>query len=169
MLNLLRALSLVAVASLATLGDCLAAVTLEQAYQASLARSESVRQSSERIIQADERVSRLRGGLLFDVNFNATQLMQPAPDDPIARQFSPAQQTTAALTAVQPIFRGLREFAGLRQQKQLRASEEASRRQAIQRLYQDVATNYFNILNLEQDAINPVSYTHLTLPTKRIV
>src|SRR5690349_21219691 len=94
-----------------------AALTLDEAFSAALAKSESAQQGTERINQADDRIDRIRGSLFPEFSFNTNHLIQPAPEDPIARQFSPSNQTTANLTLTQPIFRGLREFAGMRQQK----------------------------------------------------
>lgn len=131
-----------------------AAVPMDQAFHSALEQSESVRQSQERVVQAQERVSQVKGGLFPDVSFNATYVLQPTPSDPIAAEFSPPRQTTAQFSLVQPVFRGLREFAGLRQQKELASAEEARRQQSLQRLYQDVASSYLNVLALEQDVKN---------------
>lgn len=129
-------------------------LTLEQSFKAALEKSESVGQSGAQLEQARQRVSRLKGGLLPDVSFNANYTVQQKPKDPIAQQFSPAEQTTAQFTAVQPIFRGLREFAGLSQQKRLVTAQEALQSLATQELYQRVASSQLQVLSLEQDLRN---------------
>lgn len=129
-------------------------MSLDEAVQASLQRNELVRQGDEQVLQARERVGQSKGAILPSLSLNAAHLIQPEPDDPIAREFSPGQQTTAFLNLSQPVFRGFREFAGLRQQKRLLESQEAQRKQAALRVYQEVATAYLNVLTLEQDLRN---------------
>jgi outer membrane protein len=131
-----------------------APVTLGQAFSSALEKSETVRQSGEQLTQAEERVKRIRGGLFPEISFNANHTLQHEPDNALARQFSPKEQTTANFTLLQPIFRGLREFAGLRQQKALVTAQEASRKQATQTLYSEVATAHLQILSHEQDLRN---------------
>src|SRR6476620_2849056 len=82
-----------------------AELTLEQAYRSAHDRNEVVKQSDAQVAQAEARVSRVRGGLLPELTFTASHLIQPEPDDPIAREFSPGQQTFATFTAVQPLWR----------------------------------------------------------------
>lgn len=132
----------------------LAAIPMSQAFRSALEKNESVRQSQERVVQAEERVRQVKGGLFPDVSLNATYVLQPTPSDPIAAEFSPPRQTTAQLSLVQPLFRGLREFAGLRQQKRLASAQEERRQESVQRLYRDVASSYLNVLTLEQDVKN---------------
>ncbi|KHD87793.1 MAG: transporter [Bdellovibrio sp. ArHS] len=131
-----------------------AAATLQEAYQAALQKNETVGLENSKVTQAKERVSQLRGGLLPQISAKATYFMQPEAKDPLAREIFPDKQTTVALSANQVLFRGLREFAGLRQQKDLLGSQEEARNQALLQLYQDVANSYLNILALEQDAKN---------------
>jgi outer membrane protein len=130
-----------------------AAVSLNDAFLAALEKNETVRQTGEQVVQADERIARLKGGLFPELSLNASRLFQPAPND-LFREFSPPQQSTVNLTVTQPIFRGLREFAGLRQQKRLMQAQEFVQKQATQRLFQEVASNYLNVLTLEQDLRN---------------
>ena len=130
------------------------AVTLDEAYRAALSKSEVVGQSREQVVQAEERVSQLRGGLFPTLALNALHTIQPEPADPVARSFSPAHQTTVNLGLTQPLFRGLREFAGLRQQRHLESAARAGESQSASRLYLDVAQTYLNVLSLEQDLKN---------------
>jgi outer membrane protein len=129
------------------------ALTMEEAFRAALEKNELVKQSAEQVVQADERIAQVRGGLFPEISLNALHLIQPLVNEQF-REFSPPNQTTANLSVKQPIFRGLREFAGLRQQGDLLVAQEAIRRVTIQRLYQDVAANYMNVLTLEADSIN---------------
>lgn len=130
------------------------AATLQEAYQSALQKNELVEVQNEQVRQIRERVKQVRGGMFPQISANATYLMQPQPSDPVAREFFPERQTTIALTANQVLFRGLREFAGIRQQKDLVSAQEETRNQAVISLYQDVTSAYLNILTLEQDLKN---------------
>ncbi|KYG60344.1 transporter [Bdellovibrio bacteriovorus] len=128
--------------------------TLQEAYQSALQKNETVGLQNAKVTQAKERVSQLRGGLYPQISAKATYFMQPEAKDPLAQEIFPDRQTTVALSANQVLFRGLREFAGIRQQKDLLESQEEARNQALLQLYQDVANSYLNILTLEQDLKN---------------
>jgi len=130
------------------------AATLQEAFQSALQKNETVGLNQVQVVQARERVSQLRGGLYPQVALNATHLVQPEPSDPIARDIFPDKQTTINLSATQVLFRGLREFAGLRQQKDLVRAQEEARNQALLSLYQDVSMAYLTVLNLERDLKN---------------
>lgn len=130
------------------------AVTLDEAYTAALNRLEILRQSKERVVQAEERVRQARGGILPNVALNASHMIQPKLNDPLIASFFPERQTTISLGLTQPLFRGLREFAGLRMQKDLAAAQEENYRQATLNLYVDVATNVLSILSFERDLVN---------------
>lgn len=130
------------------------AVTLDEAFTAALERQETIRQSREKTTQAWERVSQARGAILPNIALNATHMIQPKPSDPIAAEFFPDKQTTVGVGLTQPLFRGFREFAGLRQQKDLAAAQEQNERQMTVLLYQDVASNILSILTAEQDLVN---------------
>lgn len=130
------------------------AATLQEAFQSALQKNETVGLNNQRVIQAQERVSQVKGGLFPQLALNATHLMQPRPSDPVAREFFPDKQTTINLSANQVLFRGLREFAGLRQQKDLVSSQEEIRNLALVQLYEEVAVAYLSVLTLERDLKN---------------
>lgn len=131
-----------------------AAVSLQEAFKASLTKNESVLQGREQVNQADNRVTQLRGGILPNLSFNAQHVLQDEPADPTAREFAPRHQTTVNFTVTQPLFRGLREFAGLNQIKHLRTAQEAAQAQLETKLFQDVAASYLQILGYEKDLEN---------------
>lgn len=130
------------------------AATLQEAFQSALQKNETVGLNNQRVIQAQERVSQVKGGLFPQLALNATHLIQPRPSDPVAREFFPDKQTTINLSANQVLFRGLREFAGLRQQKDLVSSQEEIRNLALVQLYEEVAVAYLSVLTLERDLKN---------------
>lgn len=129
-------------------------VSLDDAFKASLAKNEGILLGKEQLGQAEDRVAQVRGGIFPNVSFNVFHQIQPEPADPVAKSFSPGQQTTVNFSVSQPLFRGLREFAGLSQLQHLRSAQEATQDQLVTRLYQEVAANYLQILSYEQDLRN---------------
>ncbi|MGE3385198.1 MAG: TolC family protein, partial [Bdellovibrionales bacterium] len=131
-----------------------APITLEQAFQSALQKNETAQQSREQVLQAHEQIVQAKSTIYPQLAFNMDYLIQPLPSDPVARSFSPERQTTSRLTLKQPLFRGFREFAAVRQRKSLFAASEQGRLAVLLQLYQQVAGSYLNILALEQDLKN---------------
>lgn len=127
---------------------------LNEVYAAALSHSETLARQKERVTQARERTNQVRGGILPNLSLNASHLLQERPTNALAREFFPEKQTSASLTLSQPLFRGLREFAGLRQQKNLLAGQLATEDLTRAQLLEDVGTSFFTILSLEQDIRN---------------
>jgi outer membrane protein len=90
-------------------------LTLDEAFQGALQKNESVGRTNEHLIQTQEQLSQAKSTVYPDLSFNATYLVQPEPKDAVAQQFFQEEQTTANFTLKQPLFRGFREFAGIRQ------------------------------------------------------
>jgi outer membrane protein len=67
---------------------------------------------------------------------------------------NPTRQPHSRLTATQPLFRGFREFASLRQTQALVDAQSEDYRQARTQLFKDVAQNFYDVLSLEQDLRN---------------
>src|SRR6185295_4454258 len=63
-------------------------------------------------------------------------------------------QPLGRITASQPLFRGFREFAGIRQQRDLVEAQGAAWKAAVIQLYKDVATSFYTIVALEKDLAN---------------
>lgn len=130
------------------------AVNLNQAVESSLQKNETVEKGRAELLQADERVGQARGLIFPNVSLIGTYLRQPKSTDNFSGQIFPEEQKTASLTLTQPLFRGLREFAGLRREDHYyRAQKQIYVSQIIQ-LYQDVAQSFMNVLSLEQDLRN---------------
>lgn len=130
------------------------AVNLNQAVESSLQKNESVGRNRADLKQAEERVSQARGSIYPNLSLNGTYLLQPKPTDPLAAQFFPQEQKTANLTLTQPLFRGLREFAGLRREDNYFRAQKQTYVAQMMQLYQDVAQSYMQVLALEQDLKN---------------
>lgn len=132
----------------------IAPVTMDEAFRAALSKNEIVGQSREKVFQADEQLSQAKSSIFPSLSFQATHLIQPEPSDPIAREFFPEEQTTANFNLKQPLFRGFREFAGIRVRRNNLSAEQDNRINTLLQLYQSVATSYLNVLSLEQDLKN---------------
>jgi len=130
------------------------AISLNEAFTEALRKNEVVGQGQARIDQADARHSQMIGAVLPNIGFNASYLLQPQLSDSIAQAFFPNEQSTVSLGVTQPIFRGLREFSALSQQKLLRSAQEDSQRFTLLQLYQNVAQSFFSVLILERDLKN---------------
>lgn len=130
------------------------AATLQEAYQSALQKNELVGLQNAELKKVRERGRQLRGNLYPQLNANATYFVQPALPNPLAQQVFPEQQTTIGVGASQVLFRGMSEYAGIRQADDLEQSQEELRNQALIQLYQDVTSSFLNVLNLEQDLKN---------------
>lgn len=131
-----------------------AAVSFDEALRAAMTKHELVAQSRERVVQAEEKYSMAKSGPQPNIAFNATHLIQPKLENPLFREFSPERQTTTNLTLMQPLFRGFREFAALRQTRNFLDATKAEQMQMLADLYEMVATAYVQILAGEQDQRN---------------
>ena len=129
-------------------------VTLDDALRSAVAKNESLAKSGEKVVQAEENLDKALSGPQPSLALNANFIKQPEPDNPLARQFSPSEQTTAFLSLKQPLFRGFREFAVLRQQRDLLDAARSSRLRTLGEVFQNVSTAYFEVLALEQDLRN---------------
>lgn len=146
--------------------DSAARKNLEQCYEAALARSETIADQGELVRQQEERYRQAVGGILPNVSGVASYQQQDASGLSSASNIFPASQPLVKLTGTQPIFRGLREFAALKQTKLLREAQEQAKAQAARELYKDVAQNFYAILTLERDLANLA--TEVELYEKRI-
>jgi len=132
------------------------ALTLDDYFAAALRRSEVIASQSELIQQAEEHYKQANASLLPTVNGVASYLWQePLPTAaPTTSTTLLSRQPLAKLTATQPLFRGFREFAALRQTQALVDAQNADYQNARVQLFKDVALNFFNVLSIEQDLKN---------------
>lgn len=128
------------------------ALTLDDYFTAALARSEVVATQSELIRQAEERYRQARAAVLPAVNAVGSYTQQ----DSGARNAAifPTRQTLARVTATQPLFRGFREFAAIRQSRALIGAQTEDYQNARVQLFRDVVQNFYDVLALEQDLEN---------------
>src|SRR5688572_26717326 len=72
-------------------------VNLQQAINSALEKNEVVRQSGENVRQGQEQLRQAKGAILPNVALAFNHLSQPRPEDPLARQLFPSQQTTTRI------------------------------------------------------------------------
>ncbi|MBI5612521.1 MAG: TolC family protein [Gammaproteobacteria bacterium] len=131
-------------------------LALDDYFKAALDRSEVIATQSELIRQAEERYQQAVGALLPTVSGTASYTWQEplASDVPTTSTTLLSRQPLAKLTATQPLYRGFREFAALRQTQALVDAQHDDRLNARVLLFKDVAQNFYNVLSIEQDLRN---------------
>ncbi len=153
-LDVLRAAGLAAaIATMAVAHPARAeALTLDDYFAAALQRSEVVATQSELIRQAEERYTQARAAVLPKIDGVGSYTRQ----DTGARDTTqyPTRSTLARVTATQPLFRGFREFAAIRQSRALIGAQTEEYLNARLQLFRDVLQNFYEVLALEQDLEN---------------
>jgi len=130
-------------------------LTLDEYFAAALKRSEVVANQVELIRQAEERYKQANAALYPTVSGVASQLRQdPIPAGESDTSTFANRQSLTKLSATQPLFRGFREFAALRQTKALMGAQSQDYLAARTQLFKDVVRNFYTILLLEQDLHN---------------
>jgi outer membrane protein len=129
--------------------------TLADCYAAALERSETVAQQRELVLQAHEHVRQAGGAVLPSLAAVAGwQWQESAGSSALQQSLAPTSQTTARITATQPLFRGGREYAALRAARRLETAQQDTEQQAEVQLYKDVAAAYYAVLSAERDLVN---------------
>lgn len=126
-------------------------VSLPEAYSEALKKTEAVPHQEEQIKQAEEKYRQALGSLLPTVSGFASYQWQAAAG---GGAFSPTRQPLVRVSATQPLFRGLREFASLKQASLLSEASQFEKEVALQQLFNEVTQNFFVILSLEQELVN---------------
>jgi outer membrane protein len=123
--------------------------SLSDCYEFARKRSETILDQQEQLKQAEEKYNQAIGAVLPQITATASYLIQQQL--PNSSGFLQSTQPAARITATQPLFRGLREFATLKQLKNLTEAQQETKNQAELILHQEVATHYFNLLTLDKD------------------
>jgi outer membrane protein len=142
------------------------AISLKACLDAAVKKNETVADQSELIEQAGEKQSQALAAILPTLSATGSYLVQETPQDAAASSIFPSTQPSIKLTLTQPIFRGLREWSGLRQTNRLKEAQDFQKKAVVRDLSIDVASGYFDILSIEQDKKN--LKTQLALFEKRI-
>ena len=149
--------ALILICSLLTCRLVLAAdpLTLEQYFGTALQRSETTAIQLQQIQQAEERYRQANAAILPTISGKVSYLwLDPYPSSTLLTPSNLSQQQVSRITASQPLFRGMREYAAMRQTQDLLAAQRQDYRQAQFALYKDVLQNFYTILALESDLAN---------------
>jgi outer membrane protein len=141
-------------ASGAQAADVVRPLGLDEAFAAAVKRSETYAIQEREVAVAEEHYSQAKGNLLPTLSGSASYLIQDVPNDPFITQFFPRTQPDAHVSLHQPIFRGFREYAGLRQYRDLSRAQALTRDSARLDLYNDVAQSYYLVLAAEEELAN---------------
>ncbi|MEO5968310.1 MAG: TolC family protein [Bdellovibrionia bacterium] len=127
---------------------------LKDAYLAAVARSDTLAIQQELLSQTQEQETQAKAAMFPTVNGVASFLTQPRPNNATGSAVSPPEQTTVRFSATQPLFRGFRDFAALRQRKALEGAQSFNVRNVARQLFYDVSQAYFNVLTAQEDKKN---------------
>lgn len=131
------------------------ALTLDAYFNAAQQRSETTAIQLQQIQQAEEVYRQANAALLPTITGAVSYTwMDPLPTGTSSNPSNLSQQHVSRITASQPLFRGMREYAALRQTRDLLSATRQDYRQAKVALYKDVLQNFYTILALESDLKN---------------
>lgn len=140
------------------------AVSLKQAFEAALSKTEGVPLAQSRLSQSQDRVSQAWGEMLPSLSLLGSYLKQnsTASTSGTASAFTLPDQFNSRIVLTQPLFRGTGEYAAISMAKADRRAQEATLEQARVSLYASVATAYYGVLTREQDKANLETLIELT-------
>lgn len=120
--------------------------TFKSAYEASLERSTALGVNRDLLIQAKEQEIQSRAAAFFPkLTASVGLLTQALPSNPTGTLISPQNQTTIKLGVIQPLFRGLSEYAAIRQKRSTTDERAHTIHQAARQLFYDVAQAYYTV------------------------
>ena len=128
-----------------------AALGLKEVFQSSLKNAETLPIQQSRTLQSAERVNQAKAGLLPNLTFAMSYLRQDTGTSDGTSAFTKADQTTTKATLTQPLFRGFREYAGIRATELDLKAQQAQEVQSRQALYKAVAQVFYAVLSANQD------------------
>lgn len=137
------------------------AKSLQESFEAGLRKSESYAQQQQLFEQAEERYKQAIGAVLPSLALTGSYLRQDTPQNALGGSFSPPEQTTARLTASQPLFRGFREFAAMSEFSRLADAQKFTKKHAAVLLYQDIVRVFYQVLSFEADLKNLDRQVHV--------
>jgi outer membrane protein TolC len=124
------------------------AIGLDEAYALALNKSEELAQRGETVAELDARMDELWSNVKPRLNLNASQGWTDTPQTTFP---VPTSRPYLIANAHQPLFSGFREFMAIRASKAQGESAELSLRRAKQRIYEDVARAYADLLGLHHE------------------
>lgn len=126
-------------------------LTLQESFKKAVEQTEVVSTKEEEVKQAEEKYRQAIGSLLPTITGQASYTWQAAAG---GGAFSPRTQPLVRVTANQPLFRGLREFAALKQTSLLSEASQKSKEVALRQLFNDVTQTFYTVISLEQEVTN---------------
>ncbi len=126
---------------------------LRDAFDAALRHGETMSIQKELLIQAGESYNQALNSFAPTLSATAGYLHQKTPNASTAPSFLPDQRTSK-ISLSMPLFRGLRDFAALRQRKLHKEAQVFVLQTAARQLFYDVATAFYNLLALQSDEKN---------------
>jgi outer membrane protein len=131
------------------------AVTLDEAFYASLKTTENVKIQEWNAVDTSETVTQAQGVFFPTIAASAVYQRQAVPSG--VTVLTPSTQpnlSTVRLTASQPLFRGLKDFAGLRAAKDLSQAQQNTVEQTKIQVYSNVGQAFYAVLATEQDYLD---------------
>jgi len=125
-------------------------ISIDEVYQLTLKRSETLAQSREAVHQALGQVEQLVSALMPHVSFGATQFLQESPNIPGLSFIDITSYREEAFSVTQTIFDGFREYLAYKAGKLSVKSAKLTQARAESLLYQTVAQAYANLLMLRK-------------------
>jgi outer membrane protein len=125
-------------------------ITLAEAYDLALKRSELLAQDQQAVAQALARVDELKSDILPHLAFIGQQTFQQNPNGPNT-QINHTSIPNYFITAQQPLFSGFREFLAFKAGKKTAEALRMTERRAESLLYQDVAQSFLNLEQVQRD------------------
>ena len=131
-------------------------VDFKKAFDSALQNTEFAKISQNEAAQAAERVKQANGAILPSLALNASYTRQQDVNATggLSSSFQRPDQHSIRVTATQPLFRGLREFAALRAAGNAEESAKALTDNARLLLFSAVGEAYYNVASAEQDLKN---------------
>ncbi|MBI4055975.1 MAG: TolC family protein [Elusimicrobia bacterium] len=126
-------------------------ISLDEAYQLALKRSETLAQQKEAVAQIQARIDELWGSIKPRFSLTGSQQWQDEAESSGFSSFTQTSRPQAAITGHQPLFSGFREYLAVKGARAQRESAELSLARAEQLLYQDVARSYLDLLGIHQE------------------
>jgi len=121
----------------------------DDCFHAAVQKMEIIADQDELILQAHEKHVQAIGVMLPQVSAIGSNYNLSLPTTAYS-----SVQSTVQFTVDQPLFRGFRDYAGLRQTGDSTEAAKQTKQRALVQLYQSVATAFFQVLAAERDIAN---------------
>lgn len=128
-------------------------ITIDEAYQLSLKRSEALAAQGENVAELEARVSELIANVKPRVTLLGKELWQDQTSQTggFTNSFAQREQPTAQINVHQPLFSGFRDFLAFRAAHRTAEAGDLDYTRAKQSLYDDVVQAYLALLGAHQD------------------